>query len=82
MAIGFKISSMRKSIVKNTFFCSLLFLISCLIAVNTNAQQDQDPKKQKKGGEEKKSYANKSAHVELAERMRKRDPATAPHVGD
>ncbi|KAF8730938.1 hypothetical protein HU200_016812 [Digitaria exilis] len=27
-------------------------------------------------------YAVKSAHVELAERMRKRDPATAPTVGD
>jgi rare lipoprotein A len=38
---------MQKSIVKNTFFSPLLFLISCLIAVNTNAQQDQDPKKQK-----------------------------------
>ena len=27
-------------------------------------------------------YDNKTAHVELAERMRKRDPATAPNVGD
>jgi len=27
-------------------------------------------------------YAVKAAHVELAERMRKRDPATAPTVGD
>ncbi|GAQ79793.1 DNA polymerase delta catalytic subunit [Klebsormidium nitens] len=27
-------------------------------------------------------YENKSAHSELAERMRKRDPATAPNVGD
>ncbi|KAF9599784.1 hypothetical protein IFM89_001730 [Coptis chinensis] len=27
-------------------------------------------------------YANKAAHVELAERMRKRDAATAPNVGD
>lgn len=27
-------------------------------------------------------YANKQAHVELAERMRKRDPASAPAVGD
>jgi DNA polymerase delta subunit 1 len=32
-----------------------------------------------KSGED---YANKSAHVELAERMRKRDAATAPSVGD
>eukprot|EP00898_Chlorokybus_atmophyticus_P007411 jgi/Chlat1/7671/Chrsp64S09160 len=28
------------------------------------------------------SYEVKAAHVELAERMRKRDPATAPNVGD
>ncbi len=28
------------------------------------------------------SYANKQAHVELAMRMRKRDPGTAPNVGD
>jgi DNA polymerase delta subunit 1 len=27
-------------------------------------------------------YANKQAHVELAERMRKRDPGSAPAVGD
>eukprot|EP00245_Coleochaete_scutata_P011481 TRINITY_DN4271_c0_g1_i1.p1 TRINITY_DN4271_c0_g1~~TRINITY_DN4271_c0_g1_i1.p1 ORF type:complete len:309 (-),score=59.18 TRINITY_DN4271_c0_g1_i1:190-1023(-) len=27
-------------------------------------------------------YKNKSAHAELAERMRKRDPATAPEIGD
>jgi hypothetical protein len=27
-------------------------------------------------------YANKQAHIELAQRMRKRDPATAPVVGD
>lgn len=27
-------------------------------------------------------YENKSAHSELAERMRKRDAATAPNVGD
>ena len=27
-------------------------------------------------------YANKQAHVELAARMRKRDPATAPNMGD
>lgn len=28
------------------------------------------------------AYENKTAHVELAERMRKRDAATAPNVGD
>jgi hypothetical protein len=28
------------------------------------------------------SYDNASAHVELAKKMRKRDPATAPTVGD
>ena len=27
-------------------------------------------------------YANKQAHIELAQRMRKRDAATAPVVGD
>ena len=28
------------------------------------------------------SYDNKVAHVELAKKMRKRDPATAPNMGD
>ena len=28
------------------------------------------------------AYANKQAHVELGERMKLRDPATAPVVGD
>ncbi|KAL5714576.1 DNA-directed DNA polymerase [Ranunculus cassubicifolius] len=32
--------------------------------------------------QEAKNYAVKAAHVELAERMRKRDKATAPAVGD
>jgi DNA polymerase delta subunit 1 len=32
-----------------------------------------------KSGEE---YASKQAHVELVERMKKRDPATAPSIGD
>lgn len=27
-------------------------------------------------------YENKAAHVELAKKMRKRDAATAPNVGD
>lgn len=27
-------------------------------------------------------YVNKQTHVELAEKMRKRDPSTAPHMGD
>ena len=27
-------------------------------------------------------YTNKQAHVELAMRMRKRDPGSAPNVGD
>jgi DNA polymerase delta subunit 1 len=27
-------------------------------------------------------YENKQAHVELAKKMKKRDPATAPSVGD
>ncbi|KAI9472165.1 MAG: DNA polymerase family B-domain-containing protein [Benjaminiella poitrasii] len=30
----------------------------------------------------KSDYANKQAHVELAERMRKRDPGSAPALGD
>lgn len=29
-----------------------------------------------------KDYSSKQAHTELAERMRKRDPGTAPNVGD
>ena len=36
---------------------------------------------EKKGGENG-SYKNKSAHTELAARMKKRDEASAPNVGD
>lgn len=32
--------------------------------------------------QEAEDYKVKSAHVELAEKMRKRDPATAPAIGD
>jgi hypothetical protein len=32
--------------------------------------------------QEAEDYKVKSAHVELAEKMRKRDPATAPTIGD
>lgn len=31
---------------------------------------------------EGKDYNSKQAHVELAERMKKRDPHTAPNIGD
>lgn len=30
----------------------------------------------------RQNYAAKQAHVELAERMRKRDPGSAPRLGD
>merc|ERR1719401_2625742 len=33
-------------------------------------------------GENREDYASKQAHVELAERMRKRDPSSAPGSGD
>jgi DNA polymerase elongation subunit (family B) len=32
--------------------------------------------------QEAEEYENKAAHVELAKKMKKRDPATAPAVGD
>jgi DNA polymerase delta subunit 1 len=32
--------------------------------------------------QEADDYKVRSAHVELAEKMRKRDPATAPNIGD
>ena len=32
--------------------------------------------------QEAEQYGNKAAHVELAQRMKLRDPATAPVVGD
>ena len=43
------------------------------------AKPDDDKKNGKAGNT---SYTAKQAHVELAERMRKRDEATAPSVGD
>jgi DNA polymerase delta subunit 1 len=33
-------------------------------------------------GNGKNTYANKSAHVELAQKMKQRDAASAPNVGD
>lgn len=48
-------------------------------ALGKKTEADQDNKKTKEG---KQGYANKQVHVELAERMRKWDPTTAPHVGD
>lgn len=44
------------------------------------AKPDDSKKDGKQGGTS--SYTAKQAHVELAERMRKRDEATAPSVGD
>lgn len=44
--------------------------------------EGKDKKSKKKGVEDKKAYTNKQTHVELAEWMRKRDPNTAPRVGD
>lgn len=41
-----------------------------LLVITKNLSQDVD------------DYDNKAAHVELAKRMRQRDPATAPAVGD
>ena len=37
---------------------------------------------EKKGGNASNTYTARSAHVELAARMRKRDEASAPNVGD
>ena len=35
-----------------------------------------------KGGEKANQYKVKQAHVELAEKMKKRDQGTAPNIGD
>lgn len=70
---------MISDLLQNKVDLSLLVITK---ALGKKLEEEEDPKKTKKGGEEKKSYANKQVHVELAERMRKRDPATAPWVGD
>lgn len=44
----------------------------------SNNQNNNNPTKGKKG----KTYVAKQAHVELAEKMKKRDEGTAPNVGD
>lgn len=56
----------------NLFLCSQFFVLNfCSISLYAQGlTQDAD------------EYETKSAHVELAKKMRKRDPATAPNVGD
>ena len=68
---------MRKSIVKNIFFSPLLFLIGCLIAVNTYSQQDQDPKKQK-AFVKKEILKNKEVKIKLQLDSIKKDNIATP----
>jgi len=51
-------------------------------ALGKKTEADHDSKKTKDGKEAKGGYTAKQVHVELAEKMRKRDPTSAPHVGD
>jgi len=53
----------------------------------TLGQEEEEQKANKKKGiksktDSKNTYQSKMPHVMLADRMRKRDPATAPNVGD
>jgi DNA polymerase delta subunit 1 len=53
----------------NAFKCPNLHVVSVIPRLQALAQEAED-------------YKVRSAHVELAEKMRKRDPATAPSIGD
>jgi DNA polymerase delta subunit 1 len=55
-----------------------LLVITKGLNQRTEAKPDKDGKTKEGGG----GYANKMAHVELAAKMRERDKATAPQVGD
>lgn len=62
-------------------------IITKELGKKTQGQEEEEQKANKKKGiksktESKNSYQSKLPHVMLADRMRKRDPATAPNVGD
>lgn len=62
-------------------------IITKELGKKTQGQEEEENKTNKrKGGkpktENKNSYTAKMPHVTLADKMRKRDPATAPNVGD
>ena len=68
-----------------------MLVITKALGKKTQSEEEEAAKKKgKKFGDDnkssaidgKKTYAAKQAHVELADRMRRRDPATAPRVGD
>jgi len=64
--------------------------ISLLIISKSLSKRSEEGGSDEEGGDGKKNtgknkstiYQAKQAHVELAEKMRKRDPGTAPNIGD
>ena len=63
--------------------------ISLLIISKSLSKKSEEDDGEDEGGDKKSANKNKSttyqakqAHVELAEKMRKRDPGTAPNIGD
>jgi DNA polymerase delta subunit 1 len=62
-------------------------IITKELGKKTQGQEEEEQKANKKNGtkaktDTKNSYQSKMPHVMLADRMRKRDPATAPKIGD
>ena len=71
-------------LLQNKIDISLLIISKSLSKKTEEALSDEDKKGNKSGTGKNKSttYQAKQAHVELAEKMRKRDPGTAPNIGD
>ena len=62
---------------------SLLIISKSLSKKSDEGGSDEDEdKKVKKGRNKTDTYQAKQAHVELAEKIRKRDPGNAPNIGD
>ena len=61
-------------------------IITKELGKKTQGQQDEEELKSKKNNknktESKNIYNSKAPHVMLADKMRERDPATAPNIGD
>jgi len=70
-------------LLQNKIDISLLIISKSLSKRSEEGGSDEEGDGKKNTGKNKSAiYQAKQAHVELAEKMRKRDPGTAPNIGD
>lgn len=73
---------MISDLLQNRIDLSMLVITKELTKRSDQEEEERSKKSNKKDKGETKGYKNKQPHMELAEKMRKRDPATAPQIGD